>query len=192
MQTQVHNNFIQYLGFDVHLSNNLTAVKEYIHFIERKFLLVMITEYFDESLVLLRRLMNWSMADIFYKRSNAGQTKSGTVFIGEEKEKLLNLEHNLADQMLYKHFNHSLWVKIEKEQGFKEELEIFKRLNKKVEEFCFSDELQRDKNVRMEVALRSKSIFTIGEEECLAVRIREGKAPDLVETLNNYCTFRKW
>jgi len=42
-------------------SNDKKAIKDYIDFVERRFKLVMFTEYFDESLVLLRRTMNWSM-----------------------------------------------------------------------------------------------------------------------------------
>ena len=49
-------------GFDVYKSSNLKAVREYIKFVDERFKLVMFTEYFDESLVLLRRTMNWSMA----------------------------------------------------------------------------------------------------------------------------------
>ena len=51
-----------FVGFDVKQSRNLKAIQEYIDFIDQQFLLVMLTEYFDESLVLLKRLMNWSMA----------------------------------------------------------------------------------------------------------------------------------
>ena len=62
----LHNNYPLFLfftsGFDVYKSSNLKAVRDYIKFVDEKFKLVMFTEYFDESLVLLRRTMNWSMA----------------------------------------------------------------------------------------------------------------------------------
>ena len=51
-----------FLGFDEAESGNLQAIKDYINFIDKQFMLVMISDYFDESLILLRRLMNWSMA----------------------------------------------------------------------------------------------------------------------------------
>jgi len=51
----------QFTGFNVKKSNDKKAIKDYIDFVERRFKLVMFTEYFDESLVLLRRTMNWSM-----------------------------------------------------------------------------------------------------------------------------------
>ena len=56
------SNFYVTLGFDVTRSENLTAIKEHIEFIDREFSMVLLTEYFDESLILLKRLMNWSMA----------------------------------------------------------------------------------------------------------------------------------
>lgn len=40
---------------------NKTDILHYIEFIDRKFSLIMITEYFYESVVLLRRIMKWSM-----------------------------------------------------------------------------------------------------------------------------------
>lgn len=56
-----------FAGFDVYKSSNLQAVKDYIDFVDQRFKLVMFTEYFDESLVLLRRTMNWSMAGKLFK-----------------------------------------------------------------------------------------------------------------------------
>ena len=41
---------------------NESAILDYIEAIDKRFNLVMITEYLYESLVLLRRLLNWSMA----------------------------------------------------------------------------------------------------------------------------------
>lgn len=40
---------------------NEAEVVEYIEFVERKFSLIMIADHFFESVILLRRLMNWSM-----------------------------------------------------------------------------------------------------------------------------------
>ena len=42
-----------------------TAVLQYINYIDYRFDLIMLTEYFYESVVLLRRIMNWSMQGLF-------------------------------------------------------------------------------------------------------------------------------
>ncbi|XP_078619176.1 galactosylceramide sulfotransferase-like [Branchiostoma floridae x Branchiostoma japonicum] len=60
------NNIALELGFPV---KNLSSVKEedirdFVEKISREFDLVMVLEYFDESLVLLRRMLCWDMRDI--------------------------------------------------------------------------------------------------------------------------------
>lgn len=45
------------LGLSYRYFQNYTAVKNYINFLNKEFDLVMIMDYFDESLVLLKRLL---------------------------------------------------------------------------------------------------------------------------------------
>ena len=55
------------MAFDLGLENfDVTSVRNLIKEMEKKFVLVMITEYMDESLVMLRRLMCWNHADLYY------------------------------------------------------------------------------------------------------------------------------
>lgn len=65
------------LMFDLGLSfkhyQNITAVNEYIRFLGKEFDLVMIMEYFDESLVLMKRLLCWEIEDILYLKLNERQ-----------------------------------------------------------------------------------------------------------------------
>ena len=42
-------------------SNNESAIRDYITNLDKNIDLMMINEYFDESLVLLKRLMDWSI-----------------------------------------------------------------------------------------------------------------------------------
>ena len=55
------------------LSYDPQAVDDWLKEIERDFLLVLIVEYFDESLVLLKRLMCWKLQDILYQKRNSGK-----------------------------------------------------------------------------------------------------------------------
>ncbi|XP_067939520.1 galactose-3-O-sulfotransferase 3-like [Watersipora subatra] len=193
MQRQVHNNFLQWLGFDVYKSSIRKEVDEYIHFIDSHFLLVMITEYFDESLVLLKRLMNWSMADIFYTYANEAVKKSGTVLTSDEKRKLLDKDHNLGDWLLYQHFNKSFWEKISKQEEFHEEVAVFKKLQVKVHDFCFSEELKENKDIKLEIVTqweRNTVQWLFVDTDCLAIRVRNGKAEEFSKALDRYCPFR--
>jgi len=57
-------------GLDYQFYQNFTAVKEYIAFLEGEFDLVMIMEYFEESMVLMKRLLSWEFEDFFHIKSN--------------------------------------------------------------------------------------------------------------------------
>jgi len=52
-------------GLDYQFYQNLTAVKEYIAFLEKEFDLVKIMEYFEESTVLMKCLLCWKFEDFF-------------------------------------------------------------------------------------------------------------------------------
>lgn len=76
--------------------------------------LVMITEYFDESLILLKELMELEFQDIVYLKSNSNKGKkfSEDDLSKETKTRLYFRER--VDDALYKHANRTLWEKIEK------------------------------------------------------------------------------
>ncbi|XP_045170896.2 galactose-3-O-sulfotransferase 3-like [Mercenaria mercenaria] len=48
-----------------------TQVKRYLDKLNSEFLLVLIMERFDESLVMMKRLLNWSLSDIIYLKTNS-------------------------------------------------------------------------------------------------------------------------
>ncbi|XP_066271407.1 galactosylceramide sulfotransferase-like [Branchiostoma lanceolatum] len=58
------------LGMDPSLRMDAEYVRRYIERLDREFLLVLILEYLDESLVLLKRYMCWDISDIFYTTMN--------------------------------------------------------------------------------------------------------------------------
>ncbi|KAI0224862.1 Galactose-3-O-sulfotransferase 3 [Lamellibrachia satsuma] len=106
------------LGFDtgfhrdtVDQSNNATYIRQWLGWLDRRFSIVMVIEYFHESLVLLRRLMCWSTEDILYIKRNANQ------YAEKSKETDPSLvanfrRYNIPDYALYDHFNRTLWRKI--------------------------------------------------------------------------------
>ena len=117
------------LGLSFKYYQNLTAVNEYIQFLDKEFDLVMIMDYFDESLVLMKRLLCWQMEDILYLKLSERQDKEkDTVLTGNVRENLKIW--NKADVLLFEYFNRSFWKKIEKEgESFYKELNIFRQKN---------------------------------------------------------------
>ena len=45
------------LGLDLKYFENFTAVAEYIQFLDKEFDMIMIMDYFDESLVMMKRML---------------------------------------------------------------------------------------------------------------------------------------
>ncbi|XP_014397915.1 PREDICTED: galactosylceramide sulfotransferase [Myotis brandtii] len=58
------------LGYDSGLDPSSPRVQEHILEVERRFHLVLLQEYFDESLVLLKDLLCWELEDVLYFKLN--------------------------------------------------------------------------------------------------------------------------
>uniref|UniRef100_A0A8C4NC49 Galactose-3-O-sulfotransferase 1b n=1 Tax=Eptatretus burgeri TaxID=7764 RepID=A0A8C4NC49_EPTBU len=94
------------LGLDYNLNSTDPYVDELFHNIEKTFKLIMISEYFDESLVLLKDLLCWDFDDIVYFKLN--MRAGGTSQLSNEAYSHAHAWNGL-DLRLYKHFNNSLW-----------------------------------------------------------------------------------
>eukprot|EP00058_Branchiostoma_floridae_P011665 XP_002597153.1 hypothetical protein BRAFLDRAFT_118100 [Branchiostoma floridae] len=112
-------------------------IREFVEKISRKFDLVMVLEYFDESLVLLRRLLCWDMRDILNFKYNSFQYgKLGNTSFSENLVQNYR-QHSAIDYTLYEHFNNTLWRKINKAgSDFREELAHFRRLQTTMKTEC--------------------------------------------------------
>ncbi|XP_070559254.1 galactosylceramide sulfotransferase-like isoform X2 [Ptychodera flava] len=117
--------------FDIGLErddfDNATKIDQVIMRAEEDFDLVMIAEYFDESLVLLKRLLCWEFEDVAYILQNS--RPSFLRFQLDDWKRKRILQWNAADDKLYRHFNATFWRKVE-EYGpeFQNDLAEFRRL----------------------------------------------------------------
>ena len=135
----VRNPLLYDLGLSFKYYQNLTAVNEYIQFLDKEFDLVMIMDYFDESLVLMKRLLCWQMEDILYLKLNERQDKEkDTVLTDNVRENVKRW--NKADVLLFEYFNKSFWKKIEKEgESFYKELNMFRQKNWEIKQTCVTN-----------------------------------------------------
>ncbi|XP_031564558.1 galactosylceramide sulfotransferase-like [Actinia tenebrosa] len=124
------------LGLDFRYFQNQSAIDNYLNFLDKEFDLVMIMEHFDESLILLKRLMCWSFEEILYFKLNERQDQQKRDNLAEVVKHDIK-SWNRADSLLYTYFNQTLWRKI-KSQGsaFYRELKIFRRLNARISRKC--------------------------------------------------------
>ena len=124
------------LGLSFKYFQNRTAVDEYIQFLHKEFDLVLIMDYFDESLVLMKRMFCWEIDDILYVKLNERQDKEkATSLIAKVKENIRRW--NKADVLLFNYFNATFWTKVKMEgPGFYEDLSAFRRRKQEITRLC--------------------------------------------------------
>ena len=98
------------LGLDVQNFDKLEIVKDFIRTIDLQFDLVMIVERMEESLVLLQRILCWTVDDMILFRHNARNANAlHNISVGMEQK----IRHfNIADEHLYKYFSTKLTRRI--------------------------------------------------------------------------------
>lgn len=136
------------LAFDLGLDKDRTAdeedyVKAFLADMEKVFSLVMIAEYFDESLVLLRRLLSWDLDDIVYVRLNMRGAGSKQHVTPDLASKIRTW--NSLDARLYDHFNASLWQKMSTVglSWVAAEVQLLKQAREKLTKRCFQGTMPR-------------------------------------------------
>ncbi|XP_072289746.1 galactosylceramide sulfotransferase [Eucyclogobius newberryi] len=98
-------------GYDNTLKVTDQQVEEGIKSIGDRFQLVMLVEYFEESLLLLKDALCWDMEDLLFFKHNA--RKGSTVSKLSPELRARALEWNAIDWKLYQHFNKTFWTKVD-------------------------------------------------------------------------------
>ena len=141
---------------------NESKVERHIDLLSQEFDLMLITEHFDESLLLLRKLMCWSFSDILYIKQNARSNRSLPL---SESTKDKIRQWNVADLSLYQHFNKTLWKKIEQYgPDFSRDLLYFKQMQSRVYQSCVGDTVTQ--NVRRSVKRTKYKVRLNSTEYC--------------------------
>lgn len=100
------------LGQDKDMEPSHPAIPGILQSLEESFSLVMLTEYFDESLVLLKDLLCWDLEDVLYFPLNMRDPARTPPALSPAAEKLA-LSWNQLDALLYAHFNRTFWRKVD-------------------------------------------------------------------------------
>ncbi|XP_072024100.1 LOW QUALITY PROTEIN: galactosylceramide sulfotransferase-like [Amphiura filiformis] len=149
--------------FDFGLENHkkTTTSMLLIYIIERStgaFDLVMIMEYFHESLILFKELMCWSMDDIVYFTLNARSKSSILNDITPEMKHKIK-QWNIGDVELYDHFNKTFWQKVREfgEERMKMEIKELKERNDWFYQKCIGGVIENDRKVWHPPGIRVES-----------------------------------
>ncbi|RUS74185.1 hypothetical protein EGW08_018053, partial [Elysia chlorotica] len=159
------------LGFDLTdfeaSKRNSSKINAFIQQVEEQFDLVLISDYFDESMVLVRRYLRWSMKDILYIKRNSAQIDPNST---SESKPVLNSttyntfrQWNRIDFELYEHFLSIFLQKVKEEQHFDKELNVYKWILKNINNFC----LNNSKNQTLRVSQgKWNEAFTVSPTDC--------------------------
>ncbi|XP_057313442.1 galactosylceramide sulfotransferase-like [Hydractinia symbiolongicarpus] len=135
----IRNGMFYDLGLESKDFENRAKISEAIRQIDSEFDLVMITEYFDESLVLLKRILCWELDDLVYFRLK--QRTNGWIRNLSSPLKRKITHWSSADMALYEHFNRTFWKVIEKMgSDFWEEVKILKAKTKIMKSLCLRND----------------------------------------------------
>ncbi|XP_038072874.1 galactosylceramide sulfotransferase-like [Patiria miniata] len=107
----IKNPMLYGLGLPKAYLGDQSAIDRKIEELKGQFDLVMMTEYFDESLVLLRDLMCWEFDDVVYFVQNA-RSKSAVKAVSPQAATKIR-KWNYGDTKLYETFNRTFWEKVE-------------------------------------------------------------------------------
>ncbi|KAL8607388.1 hypothetical protein ACOMHN_024413 [Nucella lapillus] len=121
------------------ISADFDAVRQYIQTLDSELLLVMVMEYVDESLILLKRVMCWSFKDILHLGSGENSNSNATLSVSAltQHDRDLHRQRSAADYLLYDHFNRTFWKKVgQHSEDFWEDLEYYRYFQSRVRWFC--------------------------------------------------------
>ncbi|XP_078594376.1 galactosylceramide sulfotransferase-like isoform X1 [Branchiostoma floridae x Branchiostoma japonicum] len=135
-------NFQSYvLGFDQMKDVGDESTEQHFREVTTDVPFVMILEHLDESLVVLKRTLCWSLADIFYDWTARNYRK---FYYKSSSLSDLAMENHRKwssiDYALYEHYNRTLWEEVSRGgEDFALELEHFRTMNSNVNEHCRID-----------------------------------------------------
>lgn len=123
------------LGFGEREFINETLRQTYIKQLDHDFTFIMIMEHFDESLLILKKKLCWSMKDILYIPKNINTRKPKRVFSSIDYKR--HEVYSQVDHSLYSYFT-NVYIKtvLKQNKDFFKELTHFKKLLILVKEKC--------------------------------------------------------
>lgn len=121
------------LGYPGVYSNSPLGIQQMLEELDENFDFVMIAEYFDEGLILLKHYLNWDLDDILYVALNKATYDTPI----EINEKIKIWSH--VDVMIYQHFNTTFWKKVEEfgKEKMKREKQYFQAKREEIKASCF-------------------------------------------------------
>ncbi|CAH1793405.1 unnamed protein product [Owenia fusiformis] len=107
---------------------------------DKEFDFVMILEYIDECLVMLKNQFGWTMEDILYIKQNEASSSNKTLkYLSAKSKKKLDV-FLYQEHVMYDYFNKSLWRRIDTygRERLSKEVNLFRKLRSDADRSCIS------------------------------------------------------
>ena len=180
----IKNGMLFDLGLKTQKVSDLRLEKKHILNIAKRFQLVLLNEYFDESLVLLKRLLCWKLEDMAYFVFLKSATKRKP--LPQTLQKSIR-NWSSGDVLLYEHFNRTFWEKVANEgKGFYEEVEQLRKLNRKLKQQCTEGEY-----THLGYARAYSRIKSFHMKKNLSIDIK-GRCCRMLRGEENYIKYHRW
>ncbi|XP_066050184.1 galactose-3-O-sulfotransferase 2 isoform X2 [Chamaea fasciata] len=163
------------MWFDFGYNNNAEDDTKYtqavLEEIEQNFHLILIADYFDESMILLKHALCWDLDDVIYFKLNS-RSQDTVQTLSPESEEQIKAWCSL-DWKLYLHFNQSFWRRIEQTIGLvvlKKEVDLLRTRQKELMEACLSEQEAVSKD---HIRNRALLPFQSGAADILGYNLRQ-------------------
>ena len=126
---------LNFKGFSYNSDNN---IKEFIKYLDIVFDFVLITDLFDESLILLKEKMCWSYFDVTYDKKLVNRKVAAAGNLSNTSKAIIYKQWSHLDTLIYEYFAQKLFRAIEKRDKviFSQKLYNLNVLNNLIGKFC--------------------------------------------------------
>lgn len=156
-------------------------IEMYLEYLDSKFQLVMVLEYFEESMVLLRRQLHWQLDDILYIPLNVYKHPTEKELNISANDRRKFQDRNYLDVAIYRYFKEK-FIRVVAALGseFQDEVNHFRQVRKDVEDHCVS-ETKRKGPLYIEESHWNRR-FVIEESDCESMLTSELKFIDNIRS----------
>uniref|UniRef100_H3A8T6 Galactose-3-O-sulfotransferase 4 n=1 Tax=Latimeria chalumnae TaxID=7897 RepID=H3A8T6_LATCH len=170
------------LWFDFGFDNNANFSQHYlmaaIRNIEDNFNLILLSEYFDESMILLKDALCWELDDVMSFKLNFRSNDTVEKLSLQARKKLA--AWNYLDWQLYVYFNKTFWQKVEQygKEKMKQDVQLLQRKRDELMKVCLQGSRPveasqiEDQNIRP---------FQFGMAKILGYKLNTDLSPSLRE-----------
>ncbi|XP_041366894.1 galactose-3-O-sulfotransferase 2-like [Gigantopelta aegis] len=153
------------------------AMKRYVDRLDQDFHLILLVERFNESLVLLKRLLGWKTKDILHIPQKRYR---GPTVIKSQLLESLHKKWARLDYILYGHFKQKFESLLAaQDEMFYKELDYFKNILSRTTAFCAQFEVQS----LLVPKSRWNTEFTVTSSDCVLIKMKSKTMNKMVRNL---------